>query len=125
MKTLAMTIALVILTSLSFAQTDSDNSGKNLVMDTENMKCVMFSNSNDMVTLILDKKPGEKVSLRIKDGNDEVLFQKRISKVDKTKLKLDISAFISGDYTFELVQKKEVLYTKTFTKRDQAIVMAY
>jgi len=125
MKTLAMTFALVIYTTLSFAQAASDKSINDIVMDTENMKCVMFSNSNDMVTLILDKKQGEKVSLRIKDGNDEVLFQKRINKVDKTKLKLDISAFISGDYTFQLVQKKDVLYTKTFTKRDQAIVMTY
>ena len=93
-------------------------------MDTENIKCVMFSNSTDMVTLILDKEPGEKVNLRIKDSEDKVLFQKRISKVDKTKLKLDISEFISGDYTFELVQKKDVLYTKTFAKRDKTIVMA-
>ena len=124
MKTLVMTTALVILTTFSFAQITPYESTKDIVFNTENIKCVMFSNSNDMVTMILDKEPGEKVNLRIKDSEDNLLFQKRINKVDKTRLRLDISEFISGDYTFELTQKKEVLYTKTFAKRDKTIVMA-
>ena len=124
MKTLVMTIALVIMTTFSFAQITHNESTKDIVLNTENIKCVMFQNSNDMITMILDKKPGEKVNLRIKDSKDNLLYQKRINKVDKTRLKLDISEFISGDYTFELTQKKEVLNTKTFTKREKTIVIA-
>ena len=124
MKTLLLTTALVVLTALSFAQQETTSLSNDNVQVTDQVKCVIFPNSSDMVTMIVDKPPGEKVNVRIKEGNKKVLYQKRIKKDDKTKVKYDISEFPSGEYTFELVKGKEVLYTKTITKKDESIVIA-
>ena len=124
MKTLILTTALLILTSLMFAQQKTASLSTDKVLVTDQVKCVIFPNSSDMVTMIVDKPPGEKVNVRIKEGNKKVLYQKRIKKDDKTKVRYDISKFPPGEYTFELVKGKEVLYTKTITKKDEAIVIA-
>lgn len=124
MKTLILTIALLVITSLSFAQENQVADSNNIVFDSESVQCVMFPVSNDMVTMILEKDPGEKVNVRIKSSNSDLLYQKRINKVDKARVKFDISQFPTGEYTFELVQGKEVLYTKIFSKKDETVALA-
>jgi hypothetical protein len=124
MKNLILTTALVVLTTLMFSQQVNSPLTNDESAVTEQVKCAIFPNSNDLITMIVEKAPGEKLNFRIKESNKQVLYQKRIKNDDKTIVKYDISKFPSGEYKFELVKGKEVLYSKTITKKDAAIVMA-
>lgn len=118
MKTLVLTTALVVLTTASFAQSEIENKENQLVLNTEDVKASIFPNSNDMVTLILEKKPGEVVTIKIKEENGKLVYQKKIKKVDSTKIKFDIRELPDGEYTFELVKDKQVLYSKKINKSE-------
>lgn len=124
MKTLVMTTALLMLVAIASAQEKPIADSNNIVFEGEHVKCVMYPGSNDMITMILEKDPGEKVSLRIKQSDSEILYQKRMNKVDRARVKFDISEFPSGEYTFELVQGNSVLYTKNFSKKDESVALA-
>jgi len=121
MKTLVLTTALVVLSTLTFAQSEIENKESQLVLNTEDVKASIFPNSNDMVTLVLEKKPGEVVTLKIKEENGKLVYQKRIKKVDSTKIKFDIREFPAGEYKFELVKGTKVLYSKTIIKSDRKL----
>ena len=118
MKTLVLTAALVVLTTLTFAQSEIENKESQLVLNTEDVKASIFPNSNDMVTLLLEKKPGEVVTIKIKEENGKLVYQKKIKKVDSTKIKFDIRELPDGEYTFELVKDKQVLYSKKINKSE-------
>jgi len=124
MKTLILTTALVVLTTILFAQNNETKKENQLVLNTKDVKASIFPNSNDMVTLILEKKPGELVTVKVKDEDGKVLYTKRMKKVDTTKTKFDIQKFPAGTYTFELVHDREVLYTKTINKTENTIAAA-
>ncbi len=121
MKTLVLTTALVVLTTVSFAQSEIENKENQLVLNTEDVKASIFPNSNDMVTLILEKKPGEVVTIKIKEENGKLVYQKKIKKVDSTKIKFDIRELPDGEYTFELVKDKQVLYSKRINKSENVV----
>lgn len=121
MKTLVLTTALAVLTTLTFAQSEIENKESQLVLNTENIKASIFPNSNDMVTLVLEKKPGEVVTIKIKEENGKLVYQKRIKKVDSTKIKFDIRELPDGEYTFELVKDKQVLYSKRINKSENVV----
>ena len=122
MKTLILTTALVVLTTIVFAQ--SENSKIHKVLNTEDVKASIFPNSNDMVTLILQKKPGEVVTVKVKEENGKLVYSKRIKKVDTTRTKFDIHKFPAGEYTFELVNDGKVLYTKKISKLENVVAVA-
>ena len=121
MKTLVLTAILVVLTTASFAQSEIENKENQLVLNTEDVKASIFPNSNDMVTLILEKKPGEVVTIKIKEENGKLVYQKKIKKVDSTKIKFDIRELPDGEYTFELVKDKQVLYSKKINKSENVV----
>jgi len=124
MKTLILTTALVVLTTILFAQNNEIKKENQLVLNTKDVKASIFPNSNDMVTLILEKKPGELVTVKVKDKDGKLLYTKRMKKVDTTRTKFDIQKFPAGAYTFELVHNREVLYTKTINKTENTIAVA-
>lgn len=124
MKTLILTTALVVLTTILFAQNEDEKKENQTVLNTEDVKAIIFPNSNDMVTLVLEKKPGELVTVKVKDEDGKVLYTKRMKKVDTTKTKFDIHEFPAGAYTFELVHNREVLYTKRINKTENTIAAA-
>ena len=121
MKTLVMTTALLMLATIAFTQEKMQADSNNIVFEGKHIKCVMYPSNNDMITMILEKEPGEKVNLRIKQSDSEILYQKRMNNVDKARVKFDISDFPSGEYTFELVRGNKVLYTKNFAKKDETV----
>lgn len=124
MKTLILTTALVVLTTIVFAQSVETNKENKLVLNTEDVKASIFPNSNDMVTLLLEKKPGELVTVKVKDEDGKLLYVKRMKKADTTRTKFDIREFPAGAYTFELVHDRKVLYMKEITKSENAVAVA-
>jgi len=124
MKTLILTTALVVLTTLTFAQSENENKEVHKVLNTEDVKATIYPNSNDMVTLMLQKKPGEVVTIKVKEENGKLVYTKRIKKADSTKTKFDIHQFPAGEYTFELVKDRKVLYTKKISKSENVVAIA-
>jgi len=123
MKTLILTTALVVLATLTFAQSDTTNLENSLILNTKDVQASIFPTSNDLVTMHLEKKPGTLVVLKVREENGKLLYQKRIKKHNNSRIKFDISEFPSGTYTFELVKDKQVLYTKRIDKRDKTIAV--
>ena len=123
MKTLVLTTALVVLTTLTFAQSETTKMENPQVLNTEDVQASIFPTSNDMVTMLVDKKPGTTVVLKVKEENGKLLYQKRIKKHNSSKIKFDINEFPSGVYTFELVKNKEVLYTKKIDKSENTLAV--
>ncbi len=124
MKTLILTTALVVLTTLTFAQSENENKEVHKVLNTEDVKASIYPNSNDMVTLMLQKKPGEVVTIKVKEESGKLLYAKRIKKADTTRTKFDIHEFPAGEYTFELVKDRKVLYSKKISKSYNVIATA-
>ena len=124
MKTLILTTAMVVLATLSFSQNESKVESNEFVKSDDGVTIVMYPNSGDAVTMILSKTPESKVKLQVKSSADEILYSKKFNKTDKARVKYDISEFPSGDYTFEVVKGKDVLYSQKFSKRDGTLAIA-
>ena len=124
MKTLILTTAMVVIATLSFSQNENQVTNNQFVHQGEDVTVAMYPNSGDAVTMILSKTPETKIKLVVKSDNDEVLYQKQFKKIDNTRVKYDISEFPSGEYTFEVVQGKDVLYSQKFSKRDGTLAIA-
>ena len=124
MKTLILTTAMVVLTTLSFSQNELAAKSNDYVLNSEDLTVAMFANSEDQVTMILLKNPETVVKLKVKSENNRVLYTKRFKKADKSHVRYDISEFPTGEYTFEIVKDKDVLYSQKFAKRDSALAIA-
>ncbi|HRX97193.1 MAG TPA: hypothetical protein P5514_09640 [Bacteroidales bacterium] len=124
MKTLILTTAMVVIATLTFSQNENQVTNNQFVHQGEDVTVAMYPNSGDAVTMILSKTPETKIKLVVKSDNDEVLYQKQFKKIDNTRVKYDISEFPSGEYTFEVVQGKDVLYSQKFSKRDGTLAIA-
>ena len=123
MKTLIVTAALVVLTTTAFTQQETSAKANEFVLSSEEISIAFYPNSANALTMILSKEDGQKVKVRLTDSDDKVLYSKRYSKVNNTKVKYDVSEFPSGEYTFEVVKGGEVLYTKNFTKREHTVAL--
>lgn len=124
MRTLILTTAMVVFTTLSFSQDETKKQSNEFVTNTEDVSVAMYPNKGDAITMILEKSPETTVKLQVISTENEVLYQKRFKKVDKTRVKYDISEFPAGEYTFEVVQGKDVLYSQKFSKRDGELAIA-
>ncbi len=123
MKTLILTAALVVLTTATFSQSEPSAIPNDFVMAGDEISVVFYPNSSQAVTMILSKEEGQTVKVRVTDSNEKVLYTKRFGKVNKAMVKYDVSNFPSGEYTFELLSGKDVLYSKKFTKREGTVAM--
>lgn len=115
---------MVVIATLTFSQNENQVTNNQFVHQGEDVTVAMYPNSGDAVTMILSKTPETKIKLVVKSDNDEVLYQKQFKKIDNTRVKYDISEFPSGEYTFEVVQGKDVLYSQKFSKRDGTLAIA-
>ncbi len=115
MKTLVLTAALVVLTAASFSQKVSEN-GKELKANDSKVKVAMYSNVSDQVTFIVVKEPEDKLNLKIKDEKGSLVYEKSLRKPESRKITFDLKSLPSGEYTFELVKGKDVLYSNSVSK---------
>jgi hypothetical protein len=112
MKSLIISIALVILTTTGFAQFPQSTSPDSCCFVSKDLRAAIIANNNSFVDVKIAKLPGKVVKIRVKDEN-EVLYLKRVKSHEIVDLKYDISQFPEGTYTFEILQKNEVVYAKT------------
>ena len=116
MKTLILTIALVVLAVALFAQKVSEN-GQEMKLEVAKVKVAMYSNVSDQVTFIVMKQTEDQLNLKIKEEDGSLIYEKRLRRPENRKITFDIKSLPEGKYTFELIKGKEVLYKNSFSKK--------
>jgi flagellar hook assembly protein FlgD len=124
MKTLILTAALVALTTAMFAQKVSVT-GQEMKSETANVKVAMYSTISDEVTLIVVKQPEDKLNLKIKDENGSLVYEKRLRTPESKKITFDVSSLPDGKFTFELVKNREVVYSNSIVKENEAMALIH
>ena len=123
MKTLILTIALVVLTTLAFSQSSNKSQQVQNESLSEVVTVEVVKNSHDHFTLVLKKETGQKVCIKIKEENGTLIHQKNLRKAESNTVEYDISALPEGNYKFEIKSGKNVLYSKTLKKSEGTIAM--
>lgn len=68
--------------------------------------------NNALVNVKVAKHVGDQVKIRVKENN-KILYQKSFKSWALIDLKYDIDQFPMGEYTFEIVKDKEVVFAQT------------
>ncbi|MCB0805462.1 MAG: hypothetical protein KDC05_06650 [Bacteroidales bacterium] len=124
MKTLILTAVLAVFTITAFAQEENSAKSNDFVMASDDINIALYPGNSDAVTMILVKNNGQNVKIRVSDADNQVLYSKWFRKVNRAKVKYDISQFPAGAYTFDVIEGNKVLYSKTFSKRANTVAMA-
>lgn len=115
MKSIILTIALAAITTFSFAQPAPKTVNDSFSYVANHLRASIDLNNTSMVAVKVAKIPGEKVKIRVK-ANHEVLYQKSYKNYATVDMSYDISKLPVGEYTFELVKDKEVVYSQTIRR---------
>jgi hypothetical protein len=124
MKTLILTTALVVITALSYAQFPQKNAPDSCCYITEDLRVVVFQNSDSTVSLQMAKQPGEVIKIRIRKDDNKLLYQNRVKSHTIARLTYDLHEFPVGDYTFEIVKDKEVVFAKKVSRNNSPSAIA-
>jgi len=62
------------------------------------------------------KNSGDLVKIRIKEDGTKLLHQRRVKNHETARLVYDLHEFPIGNYVFEIVKDKEVVFSKTVTR---------
>ena len=112
MKTLIVTLSLVLLTTLSFAQFPQSEAPDSCSYIADDLRVAIFIDKESLVNVKIAKYPGELVKVRVKENN-EVLYQERIKSHAIADRKYDVSQFPNGTYVVEIVKDKKVVFSQT------------
>ena len=124
MKTLGLTTVLVVLTTLTYAQSEKENADKAKAVNPESVICNLYPSADNQVTLILRKETGDKVTVKVKEDDGTLVYRKRIKKSNNNKITYDIAQFPNGSYTFEVAKDKEVVYSKVVRKGEGMLTVS-
>jgi len=123
MKTLILTTALVVLTTLSYAQVQKVDQQNVADVKTETVKCDFVKESQDQLTLIVTKVTDQKVTVKLKKENGMLVHQKNLKKAENNRITYDIGALPEGKYQFVVSSGKEVLYTQKLNKGQNILAL--
>jgi ribosomal protein L24E len=123
MKTIILTFALAIITSLTFAQFPQSDSPDSCCYVTKDLRVAIFMDSDSIVNIKMAKNPGEVIKIKVMEDN-KLLYQRRIKSHEIANLKYDISQFPNGKYEFEIIKDKEVVFTKTIEKGETIMLVS-
>ena len=114
MKSIALTLAAVLFATLSFAQFHQSQSPDSCCYLADDLRAAVYMYQSDKVNVQVAKLLGDKVKIRVKDNN-EILYTKSYKAYERFDLAYDISQFPAGDYTFEIIQNKNVVLSQVFS----------
>lgn len=120
MKTLILTTALLVISALSFAQFPQENAPDSCSYVADDLRVVIFQNNDSTVTLKMAKNPGELIKIRIREEGTKLIHNRRVKTYAAARLVYDLHEFPVGDYVFEIVKDKEVVFSKTVSRTNSA-----
>lgn len=112
MKTFTLTIAMALIATLSFAQFSKAQRPDSCCYKAEDLRASIFMSSPTIVNVEVAKEIGDKVIIRVKE-NHKTLYRKSYKSWALVDAKYDISKFPVGEYTFEIIQDRKVVYSQT------------
>ncbi len=110
MKSFILSIALVAITTFSFAQNARDITSQADDYISNDLRASISLDNNALVNVKVAKIRGDKVKIRVKENN-KVLYQNSYRPYALVDIQYDISQFPAGKYTFEIIKNKEVVYS--------------
>jgi hypothetical protein len=119
MKTITLTIVLALIASLSFAQFPQSSSPDSSCYVEEDLRAAIYEGNPDYIHVKVAKKSGDKVKIRVRNDN-KTLYAQNYKKFSRVDVQYDINAFPEGSYTFEILQGKEVVYSKVIDKNNNS-----
>ena len=123
MKTLILTTALVVLTTLSFSQLPEKSGEAQNIQASEKVTYELVKNYQDQLILILKKEENQKVTVKLKEEDGRLIHQKVLKKAVNNRLTYDVSALPEGKYQFEIKSGKNIICAKTINKSAATIAM--
>jgi hypothetical protein len=111
MKTFTITIVLALIATFSFAQFPQSTSPDSSCYDSQNLRAAIYKSSPSQVSVKVAKALGEKIKIRVKEDH-KVLFTQNYKRWALVDVQYDISQFPKGEYTFEIIQNKEVVFSQ-------------
>jgi hypothetical protein len=85
------------------------------------IECVIFQNTDDLATLIINKPYGEKIVVKLYSESGEMMSYKNLKRHDTVRIRFDLSNLPKGNYTIKVVKADEVLYTKQVTSNGNSL----
>jgi hypothetical protein len=124
MKTIILTLSLALIATFSFAQFPQSDSPDSCSYVTTDLRASIYMDNNSLVNVKVAKHVGDQVKIRVKENN-KILYQKNYKSWSLIDLKYDISQFPMGEYTFEIVKDKEVVFAQTieYTESNEHLVL--
>lgn len=113
--TFALAFALVLIAGISYAQFPQSSSPDSCCYVEDDLRAAIFEGNPDYIHVKVAKKAGEKVKVRVKNKN-KTLYAQNYKKYARVDVQYDIREFPTGSYTFEIIQGKEVVFSKQITK---------
>jgi|GEM_PF-2168663 len=123
MKTLIITLTLSILASFSYAQFPQSSTDDSCCYITKELRAAIIDKDGSFVDVKIAKLPGEVVKIRVKDGN-EIIHQTRVKKEEVVDLKFDLAQYPEGKYTFEILRKNDMVYSKEIEFSNDILTLA-
>lgn len=120
MKTIILTAALAVSVAFSMAQETAEVKETKTHLKTSDLEVALLQNTEDEVTLLLAKEPGDPVKIKVYEDN-KLLYTRRVKKAGTANITYDISQFPDGEYTFKLEKGKTVVYAAKVRKGATAL----
>ncbi|MDP2721206.1 MAG: hypothetical protein Q8O72_00500 [Bacteroidales bacterium] len=111
MKSIFLTLSLALIATFSYAQFPQKKTPDTCCYVAPELRVAIFTDNNAIVNVKVAKNPGDKVKIKVLENN-KVLYQKIYKSWALVDVKYDISQFPKGQYTFEIVQDKEVVFSQ-------------
>lgn len=111
MKTLVITFALIIASTLSYAQFPQSFASDSCCYISKELRAAIVDLEGSSVDVKIAKLPNDVIKIRVKDGSD-IIHQTRVKKEEIVNLKFDLAQYPEGNYTFEILRKNDMVYSK-------------
>ena len=123
MKTFTLTLAMALIATLSFAQFSKAQGPDSCCYKAEDLRASIYMSSPNMVNVEVAKEIGDKVIIRVKE-NYKTLYRKSYKSWALVDAKYDISKFPEGEYTFEIIQDRKVVFSQTINNTETEALSA-
>ncbi|NQU32348.1 MAG: hypothetical protein HQ521_03865 [Bacteroidetes bacterium] len=123
MKTIALSLTLLVLATFSFAQFPQSSASDSCCYVTNDLRAAIIDNDRSTVDVKIAKLPNEVVKIRVRDNN-EIIHQTRVKKEEIVDLKFDLVNYPEGKYVFEILKKNQVVYSKEIEFNNENIAFA-
>ncbi len=121
MKTITLTIVLALIATISFAQFPQSSSPDSSCFTNDDLRAAIYMETPSYVKVKVAKRIGDKVKIRVKENN-KVIYTQNYKSWALVNVQYDIRQFPEGEYTFEILQNKEVVFSQVIENNNSEVL---